>query len=144
MKPKVKEGKETGCSWKKPNTRVNKRKSAKRKCALQLSHSGSCTPQPARPAGTNSTLISPGLSGDWDQVWTSTHGPGGRGGGNQKSTQIYYNIKLLPPLLPLDKSHIHQGRQKLCHLNISHNIYFNYFFLGVSAVTVQSFQRQLI
>lgn len=89
-------------------------------------------------------FISPGLSGDWDQVWTSTHGPGGRGGGNQKSTQIYYNIKLLPPLLPLDKSHIHQGRQKLCHLNISHNIYFNYFFLGVSAVTVQSFQRQLI
>lgn len=66
------------------------------------------------------------------------------GGGNQKSTRIYYNIKLLPPLLPLDKSHIHQGRQKLCHLNISHNIYFNYFFLGVSAVTVQSFQRQLI
>ena len=127
---------------KKTNTQVNKSLQKKMRSAAQSLRLLHTTAGPAR--WHQQHFISPDLSGDWDQVWTSTHGPGGRKGGNQKSTQIYYTIKLLPPLLPLDKSHIHQGRQKLCHLNILHNICFNYFFSGVSAVTVQSFQRQLI
>ena len=125
----------------------NKHTSEQRTWGLQLSHCGSwpgpARPGPARPAGTSSTLYHRPKWRLGSGVDLQTRARR-KWGGARNLLKIYYNIKLLPPLLPLDKIHIHQGCQKLCHLNILHNIYFNYFFLGVSEVAVQSFQRQLI